>query len=228
MPACGCSHGRPAVGPLPRSELMGHHHLVDMPVRLVEILVRPRPSSATGQRHAGACRRRAVDGADRRRRARNPEAVRAIQVRFPSVGAGRTQDHRCQGRLCVGQNRCCAAAAPARALAGRGGSEPSATAGPQAWPAESAAPEPGLLPVTAPMVGKFYAAPSPSDPPFVTPGSQSGGRRHRRAHRGDEGVRQHQDRNRRRDRAHPGVERPVRRIRPDPVLAQARPDAHST
>src|ERR1700756_4123722 len=28
--------------------------------------------------------------------------------------------------------------------------------------AAGAAPEPGLLPVTAPMVGKFYAAPSPS------------------------------------------------------------------
>src|SRR6266851_5099378 len=35
-------------------------------------------------------------------------------------------------------------------------------------PAESQAPD-GLLPVTAPMVGKFYAAPSPSDPPFVMP-----------------------------------------------------------
>jgi acetyl-CoA carboxylase biotin carboxyl carrier protein len=39
-------------------------------------------------------------------------------------------------------------------------------------PAASAAPEPGLLPVTAPMVGKFYAAPSPSDPPFVVPGTK--------------------------------------------------------
>jgi len=38
-------------------------------------------------------------------------------------------------------------------------------------PAESASVEPGLQPVTAPMVGKFYAAPSPSDPPFVTPGT---------------------------------------------------------
>jgi acetyl-CoA carboxylase biotin carboxyl carrier protein len=39
-------------------------------------------------------------------------------------------------------------------------------------PAASAAPEPGLLPVAAPMVGKFYAAPSPSDPPFVVPGTR--------------------------------------------------------
>jgi acetyl-CoA carboxylase biotin carboxyl carrier protein len=43
---------------------------------------------------------------------------------------------------------------------------------PQAPAAASAAPEPGLLPVTAPMVGKFYAAPSPSDPPFVMPGTK--------------------------------------------------------
>jgi acetyl-CoA carboxylase biotin carboxyl carrier protein len=43
---------------------------------------------------------------------------------------------------------------------------------PPALSAESAAPEPGLLPVTAPMVGKFYAAPSPSEPPFVTPGAK--------------------------------------------------------
>jgi acetyl-CoA carboxylase biotin carboxyl carrier protein len=59
-------------------------------------------------------------------------------------------------------------AAPARAAAADG---PPAAPEPQAPPAASAAPEPGLLPVTAPMVGKFYAAPSPSDPPFVTPGT---------------------------------------------------------
>lgn len=34
------------------------------------------------------------------------------------------------------------------------------------------APDPGWLPIGAPMVGKFYAAPSPSDPPFVTPGAK--------------------------------------------------------
>jgi len=33
-------------------------------------------------------------------------------------------------------------------------------------PAES-----GLVPILAPMVGKFYAAPSPSDPPYVVVGS---------------------------------------------------------
>ena len=63
------------------------------------------------------------------------------------------------------------AAAPARLLPAAGVAAPAA-AGPQAWPAESAAPEHGLLPITAPMVGKFYAAPSPSDPPFVMPGTK--------------------------------------------------------
>jgi acetyl-CoA carboxylase biotin carboxyl carrier protein len=44
-------------------------------------------------------------------------------------------------------------------------------AGVLAPPTEVQAPD-GLLPVTAPMVGKFYAAPSPSDPPFVVPGTE--------------------------------------------------------
>jgi acetyl-CoA carboxylase biotin carboxyl carrier protein len=61
------------------------------------------------------------------------------------------------------------ASAPLRPLPNAGA--PAATA-PQALPVESAPPEHGLLPVTAPMVGKFYAAPSPSDPPFVTPGTK--------------------------------------------------------
>jgi acetyl-CoA carboxylase biotin carboxyl carrier protein len=30
----------------------------------------------------------------------------------------------------------------------------------------------GLVPVTAPMVGKFYAAASPSDPPYVEVGTK--------------------------------------------------------
>jgi acetyl-CoA carboxylase biotin carboxyl carrier protein len=68
------------------------------------------------------------------------------------------------------------AAAPARLLPAAGavptaGAVPPAAV-PQALPAERAAPDPGLLPVTAPMVGKFYAAPSPSDPPFVIPGTK--------------------------------------------------------
>jgi acetyl-CoA carboxylase biotin carboxyl carrier protein len=43
---------------------------------------------------------------------------------------------------------------------------------PQAAPAAPQAAEDGLLPVTSPMVGKFYAAPSPQDPPYVTQGSK--------------------------------------------------------
>jgi acetyl-CoA carboxylase biotin carboxyl carrier protein len=65
-------------------------------------------------------------------------------------------------------------AAPARQLPAAGGAAPAAA---PAAPAESSvlerqALEHGLLPVTAPMVGKFYAAPSPSDPPFVVPGTK--------------------------------------------------------
>jgi acetyl-CoA carboxylase biotin carboxyl carrier protein len=67
-------------------------------------------------------------------------------------------------------------AAPARLLPAAGMAPAAAAvppaAAPQALPAESAAPDHGLLPVTAPMVGKFYAAPSPSDPPFVLPGTK--------------------------------------------------------
>jgi acetyl-CoA carboxylase biotin carboxyl carrier protein len=43
---------------------------------------------------------------------------------------------------------------------------------PQRGGPEREAPEAGLLPVAAPMVGKFYAAPSPSDPPFVVAGAK--------------------------------------------------------
>ncbi len=43
---------------------------------------------------------------------------------------------------------------------------------PHAPTAASAAIEEGLVPVTAPMVGKFYAAPSPTEPPFVQTGTQ--------------------------------------------------------
>jgi len=60
-----------------------------------------------------------------------------------------------------------AAAPPAAAV------PPAAVAGPQAVPAQGAAPaEAGLVAVVAPMVGKFYAAPSPADPPFVMPGTK--------------------------------------------------------
>jgi acetyl-CoA carboxylase biotin carboxyl carrier protein len=37
---------------------------------------------------------------------------------------------------------------------------------------ETAPVDPGLVPVPAPMVGKFYAAPAPTDPPYVSPGTR--------------------------------------------------------
>jgi acetyl-CoA carboxylase biotin carboxyl carrier protein len=42
---------------------------------------------------------------------------------------------------------------------------------PVAKPAPSSIPD-GLVAVTAPMVGKFYSAPAPSDPPYVEAGSK--------------------------------------------------------
>ena len=42
---------------------------------------------------------------------------------------------------------------------------------PAAPPASGSIPE-GLVAVTAPMVGKFYSAPAPSDPPYVEVGSK--------------------------------------------------------
>jgi acetyl-CoA carboxylase biotin carboxyl carrier protein len=48
-------------------------------------------------------------------------------------------------------------------------SPPKAPAAPPAPPAPADA---GLVPVTAPMVGKFYAAASPADPPYVEQGTK--------------------------------------------------------
>ncbi|HEY6254209.1 MAG TPA: acetyl-CoA carboxylase biotin carboxyl carrier protein [Xanthobacteraceae bacterium] len=67
---------------------------------------------------------------------------------------------------------------PARTDAARPPAAPVAAAtpaveeAPPPLPAADAAPEPGLLPITAPMVGKFYAAPSPADLPFVSAGAK--------------------------------------------------------
>jgi acetyl-CoA carboxylase biotin carboxyl carrier protein len=50
---------------------------------------------------------------------------------------------------------------------------PASAPGPVASPKLSVpAADPGLVPVTAPMVGKFYAAPSPADPPYVQVGTK--------------------------------------------------------
>src|SRR5262249_9219954 len=48
-----------------------------------------------------------------------------------------------------------------------------ATAAAKASPAAAAAE--GLVAITAPVVGKFYSAPAPSDPPYVEVGRQGGG-----------------------------------------------------
>ena len=56
--------------------------------------------------------------------------------------------------------------APARSAA----VAPVAPVAPPAAPADAV--DAGLVPVTAPMVGTFYSAPSPQDPPYVTDGAK--------------------------------------------------------
>ena len=54
---------------------------------------------------------------------------------------------------------------------------PTQAATPAPQPEAKRAPSnipPGLVAVTAPMVGKFYSAPAPSDPPYVEVGSKVG------------------------------------------------------
>jgi acetyl-CoA carboxylase biotin carboxyl carrier protein len=64
-----------------------------------------------------------------------------------------------------------APAAPSRpAPAAQVAPAPAAQPAPAA-PATTAIPA-GLVPITAPMVGKFYSAASPSDPPYVEVGSK--------------------------------------------------------
>ncbi len=62
------------------------------------------------------------------------------------------------------------AAAPAPAVR----AAPAAAPAPAAKSAHAGAEaiEAGLVPVPAPMVGKFYSAPSPTDPPYVQEGSE--------------------------------------------------------
>ena len=61
--------------------------------------------------------------------------------------------------------------APAQPVQPSAGAAAAPAPAPQAAKPAVAIPE-GLLPVTAPMVGKFYAAPSPSDPPYVEVGTK--------------------------------------------------------
>jgi acetyl-CoA carboxylase biotin carboxyl carrier protein len=70
------------------------------------------------------------------------------------------------------------ASGPAAAAAAAPVSVAPATSAPAPAPATSVMPapglvpaEPGLVPIPAPMVGKFYAAPSPSEPPYAAVGT---------------------------------------------------------
>jgi acetyl-CoA carboxylase biotin carboxyl carrier protein len=66
-----------------------------------------------------------------------------------------------------------AGAAPAAAAQPMAQPAPAPAAQPAPAPAAQAAAIPaGLVPITAPMVGKFYSAASPSDPPYVEVGSK--------------------------------------------------------
>jgi acetyl-CoA carboxylase biotin carboxyl carrier protein len=58
-------------------------------------------------------------------------------------------------------------AVPVLPAAAPAAGEPAPRAAPKATVAAD-----GLIPVTAPMVGKFYAAPSPADPPYVQVGTR--------------------------------------------------------
>lgn len=63
-----------------------------------------------------------------------------------------------------------AAAAPAPVATPSPAPAPVAAA-PSPAPAAAPAADPGVKVITSPMVGTFYAAPSPDNPPFVTVGS---------------------------------------------------------
>src|SRR5262245_39893764 len=64
-------------------------------------------------------------------------------------------------------------AAPAAVVQPAAQAAPAPAAQPAPAPAATAAAIPaGLVPITAPMVGKFYSAASPSDPPYVEVGSK--------------------------------------------------------
>jgi acetyl-CoA carboxylase biotin carboxyl carrier protein len=67
---------------------------------------------------------------------------------------------------------------PAEASAPAMPAQPTPTVAPAPAPARAAtasspaaAVDEGLVPITAPMIGKFYSAPAPSDPPYVEIGS---------------------------------------------------------
>ena len=61
--------------------------------------------------------------------------------------------------------------APATVAAPPAGASPPAAPAPAVAPAASADADDGLVAVKAPMVGTFYAAPAPTEPPFVQKGA---------------------------------------------------------
>jgi acetyl-CoA carboxylase biotin carboxyl carrier protein len=66
-----------------------------------------------------------------------------------------------------------AIAAPTISAASAASASPTSAASPrEPKPTQQAAVTEGLMAVTAPMVGKFYAAPSPADPPYVQVGTR--------------------------------------------------------
>jgi acetyl-CoA carboxylase biotin carboxyl carrier protein len=137
-----------------------------MRVRLVEILARSRPGDKFGQMRA------ALAAGERLMELTDDDVLEILKLfeqskfDFLQLEQGERKITVSKGGYKGGQMSAGTDAAPARVPAA---GVPSAAPVP---PAASAAPEPGLLPVTAPMVGKFYAAPSPSDPPFVVPGTK--------------------------------------------------------
>lgn len=64
-----------------------------------------------------------------------------------------------------------APAAPAAAAPAPVAAAPAPVAAPAPAPAAPAAADPGIKLITSPMVGTYYATPSPENPPFVTVGS---------------------------------------------------------
>jgi len=71
----------------------------------------------------------------------------------------------------AGGTRAAASSSSSTAAAATSTQAPAPAPQPEAKPAPSSIPT-GLVAVTAPVVGKFYSAPAPSDPPYVEVGSR--------------------------------------------------------
>jgi acetyl-CoA carboxylase biotin carboxyl carrier protein len=149
--------------------------MVDMPDRLVEILGSTSPIGKIGQGHA------APAAGERLMELTEDDVLEILKLfeqskfDFLQLEQGERKITVSKGGYVSARADAVPAAAVARPLPASG---PAAQAAPAGSPApepaapERPAPEAVLLPVTAPMVGKFYAAPSPSDPPFVVSGSK--------------------------------------------------------